>query len=286
MARRKNVKAKIRPITHALFFTLVVSATFYPLASALFFGKSVNDTIDPRGVLGTKIEKHVSAQSGVFRNGVVTIAFDDGWISTYTNGLPVLDEFKFPGTFYIMSNFFSDTQYMSLAQAQSLIDRGHQVGSHTVSHAHLPDLDSSDLTYELEASKKQLEAKLGPITDFASPYGEYDEDVLEAIKPLYRSHRNVISDINTFENFNIYELKSPNVTVATTNEEIMHWLNKAKETSGWLILTYHEINDSGREYSLSAERFREQMQLVQESGMPVQTLDSVLNEIEAVYGAP
>lgn len=285
-ARFGYIKKLLHSTSHSALFIIVVAATFYPIASAFVFGRSINNSVDSRKVLAANIEKPAPSQTGVFRNGVVTITFDDGWLSTYENGLPILDEMEFMATFYILSDSFNDPQYMSLGQAKSLQDRGHQIGSHTVSHAHLPDLSEFDLQYEVEGSQRQLESKLGPIVDFASPYGEYSDETLDEIRANYRSHRNVSNGINTFENFDIWQLKSPNIVVSTPNEDVRSLLAQAKERKGWIILTYHEINDSGRKYSITPSLFREQMQLVKDSGMPVATIAEVLQEVEQVYGTP
>lgn len=278
--------SKIRPLSNVVLFLIVVMATFYPLASAIFFGKTVNESLDSRKVFGSHSSDAAVQDSGVFRNGVVSIAFDDGWESSYENGLPILNEYDFKASFYILSNFFDDIQYMSVAQVKSLQAQGHHIGSHTVSHPHLTELSPEDMRLEVTGSQKQLEAKLGPIKDFASPYGDFDDDVLNEIKQAYTSHRTVAVGINTFENFDQYRLKSPNITVTATDDEIKNLLTTAKEHNGWLILTYHEINDSGREYSVTKEQFADQMNLIKESGLKVALLPNVLEEVRRVYGTP
>lgn len=285
MVKRMTIGAKIRSLSSTLFFLGVVAATFYPLASAVLFGKSVNESIDSRKVLAASDEIGGGGQTNVFRNAVVSITFDDGWLSTYTNGLPVLDELDIKATFYVLSDSFTDMQYMSIDQVKSLRDRHHEIGSHTVSHPHLTSLDQENLDYEIVSSKKQLESKIGPVDGFASPYGDYDDDILTQIKGLYRYHRTVSPQVNTFENFDKYQLKSPNVLATTPDEDIRQWIERAKKTSGWLILTYHEINDSGREYSISPSRFKEQMKLVKDSGVQIAPVNKVLDEIEDEYGS-
>lgn len=278
--------SKVRPLSNVVLLLIVVSATFYPLASALFFGKTVNDSLESRKVLGASSNQPSYQDSGIFRNGVVSIAFDDGWESSYENGVPILNHHGYKASFYILSNFFDDMQYMSMAQVKSLQSQGHHIGSHTVSHPHLSELEEADMKLEVTGSQKQLEVKLGPIKDFASPYGDYDEDVLAEIKNHYSSHRTVATGINTFENFDQYQLKSPNIQVNTTNDEIKALIEQAQKQKGWLILTYHEINDSGREYSVSKEQFEDHMKLIEESGMKVALLPNVLEEIRRVYGTP
>ncbi len=278
-----DINQRLRTIGGMVFFLLVVSATFYPFLSAALFGKTITKSIDSREVLSSKASAQVHIPSGVFKNPVITIAFDDGWESTYKYGLPVLDKLDFKATFYILSDSFSDMQYMSVAQVTSLKDQGHQIGSHTISHPNLSELSQTDLRYELMGSQRQLSAKFGQIQDFASPYGGYNDDTIAEIQKLYRSHRTVTAGVNTFENYDIYRLKSPNIKITTTTEEVAAWIEQAKSNNGWLILTYHEINDSDREYSTAPKLFEEQMQLIKDSGIPVATLEKVLDEIKETY---
>jgi peptidoglycan/xylan/chitin deacetylase (PgdA/CDA1 family) len=58
---------------------------------------------------------------------------------------------------------------------------GVEIGSHTVSHPHLPLLSDAELDRELRASKIELEDELGsPCRHLAYPYGEEDERVRAA----------------------------------------------------------------------------------------------------------
>jgi peptidoglycan/xylan/chitin deacetylase (PgdA/CDA1 family) len=61
--------------------------------------------------------------------------------------------------------------------------RGVAIGSHAVSHPHLPTLSEDDLRRELNESKEEIEDRLGrPCGDLAYPYGEHDERVRAAAR--------------------------------------------------------------------------------------------------------
>ena len=60
---------------------------------------------------------------------------------------------------------------------------GMEIGSHTVSHARLPDLDEAALARELTDSKAALEAAIGaPVSSFAYPYGLWDARCEDAVR--------------------------------------------------------------------------------------------------------
>jgi peptidoglycan/xylan/chitin deacetylase (PgdA/CDA1 family) len=51
-----------------------------------------------------------------------------------------------------------------------------RIGSHTVNHAYLPDLEEADIVFELKESRKRLEEILGhPVTLFSYPAGGFTE---------------------------------------------------------------------------------------------------------------
>ena len=71
---------------------------------------------------------------------------------------------------------------MSWLQIKELDAIGVEIGSHSLTHRHLPALDDINLKQELSVSKQVLEDKLGKaVTSFAYPYGEYNQRVIKAV---------------------------------------------------------------------------------------------------------
>jgi peptidoglycan/xylan/chitin deacetylase (PgdA/CDA1 family) len=63
-------------------------------------------------------------------------------------------------------------------ELRALVERGVEVASHTVSHAHLTRITDAELRAELADSKQRLEEELGrPCRFIAYPYGEDDARV-------------------------------------------------------------------------------------------------------------
>src|SRR5204863_1465237 len=64
---------------------------------------------------------------------------------------------------------------------RDLAERGIEIGSHTVSHAHLVDLAAAELKLELEESREHIEDELRrPCRYVAYPFGENDARVRKA----------------------------------------------------------------------------------------------------------
>src|SRR5205807_888813 len=72
---------------------------------------------------------------------------------------------------------------MTWDELRGLAERGIEVGSHTVSHLHLPTLSDTALEEELRWSKQRLEDELGgPCRLLAYPFGDCDERVRTAAR--------------------------------------------------------------------------------------------------------
>lgn len=70
---------------------------------------------------------------------------------------------------------------MGWDQLRALAAGGVEIGSHTVSHPHLPRLDDGALREELRGSRAILQRQLdAPVESLAYPYGEYDGRVVRA----------------------------------------------------------------------------------------------------------
>lgn len=100
----------------------------------------------------------------------VVLTFDDGWRNQYDHAYPILKEFGYPATFYIITKSIGGS-YMSWDQLRELDKAGMNIESHTETHANLTKVDEQKVRQELAGSKKTLEEKLGhAISMVAYPY--------------------------------------------------------------------------------------------------------------------
>jgi peptidoglycan/xylan/chitin deacetylase (PgdA/CDA1 family) len=117
----------------------------------------------------------------------VILTFDDGYIDHYTHVLPILREFGFTGTFFIITGRADsgDPAYMNWTQVAEMAAAGMTIGSHTKNHPDLRNRDYDFLVYELLGSMESLEAHTGqPVTTFSYPAGRYDDAALAVLRTL------------------------------------------------------------------------------------------------------
>ncbi|MBN2298116.1 MAG: polysaccharide deacetylase family protein [Deltaproteobacteria bacterium] len=118
----------------------------------------------------------------------VVITIDDGYLSEYTQAVPVLKEHGFPFCIFVFTRAVGSRNYMTWDQLHEVLSSGGDVGSHTHTHPRLTDVPPGEIEKECMVSKRILEEKLGIEAKwFAYPFGEYDDAVRSAgIKAGYR----------------------------------------------------------------------------------------------------
>lgn len=138
------------------------------------------------------LEEAVKRISNGDPQGTVALAFtfDDGYAECYSAIAPVLEEFNTRGAFFINANYVeSKREYqkeyhdrvliytkspMNWAQIKELHARGHTIGSHTLDHYNLADLDAKTLEFQIVENKSILETKLAfNCKHFAWPFGGF-----------------------------------------------------------------------------------------------------------------
>jgi peptidoglycan/xylan/chitin deacetylase (PgdA/CDA1 family) len=119
----------------------------------------------------------------------VVITFDDGCETDLITAAPLLRQLGFNGTFYVTVGFLGKRGYLSRTQLRDLSDLGVEVGSHSMSHSYLTDLDDEQLSYELANSKDELQQVTGrPIDHFSCPGGRWSQRIgAQAKQAGYRS---------------------------------------------------------------------------------------------------
>lgn len=113
---------------------------------------------------------------------VVSISFDAAWGNEDTQNLiDILANYGIRTTFFVVGDWVE--RYPESVQA--LHEAGHEVMNHSTSHAHFSALSSSEITADVSACNRKIEAITGVSpTLFRCPYGEYDDHVIQAIRSL------------------------------------------------------------------------------------------------------
>ncbi|CCO37061.1 carbohydrate esterase family 4 protein [Rhizoctonia solani AG-1 IB] len=149
------------------------AAQITTLASALFGVANASSSLGSR-----------SADSVVLKcrePNTVAITFDDGPYNWTEELVHTLDNHGAKGTFFVNGNnygcIYSED---NVKRIQYLVERGHQIASHTWRHEHLPQLSGDRLDAEFRKTNEAIKKITGCSPAFMRPpYGEYNDEVVE-----------------------------------------------------------------------------------------------------------
>jgi peptidoglycan/xylan/chitin deacetylase (PgdA/CDA1 family) len=166
---------------------------------------------------------------------VVILNFDDGRKSQYTQAKPILDKYGFKATFYAVCNYLDNKKgYMSWKDIETLYKEGHDIGSHSMSHAHLEKLSKKGVSFEVAQSKKCFEDHGINATTFAYPFneGSSDKNVINIIAKYYDLARTASSPIAFLRCDGLKELSNQDDCLQTSKKGGLTYGNRYS-IRGW-----------------------------------------------------
>jgi len=185
------------------------------------------------------------------RKGYRVLTFDDGFESFYHHALPILERNSMKSTIfpivngiggYAQNDVFGPLPHLTKKQLREIASLGHEIGSHTMSHAALPYLSSKQVYTELRDSKRALEDILGmTIQSISFPYGSWTrglwdtaQEVGYKIGTIYRGSMVHTCPENLYPVYGIYSFDSVDTFLAKLRgEHLFHPL-----LAGSLILPH------------------------------------------------
>ncbi|MCM8773417.1 MAG: polysaccharide deacetylase family protein [Candidatus Omnitrophica bacterium] len=138
---------------------------------------------------------------------LVVITFDDGYKDNLW-AVNILKQFNFPATIFLIPNKIDKKNYLSSKDIEWFLNNTKvKIGSHTLTHSYLPQLDDASLIREIKDSKEILEKKFRVNVDtIAYPLGGFDHRVLKTVEGCGYIC-GVTTNRGLSKNDNIYALK-------------------------------------------------------------------------------
>ena len=164
----------------------------------------------------------------------VVISFDDGYLTNYSYGFPIIQKYGIKATIFVIVDTIGRTDiknpHFSWEQAKIMQQSGLvSIQSHTLNHYDLTVLDKFSLIRELRFSKYKIEKNLGISCDvLAFPYGNYNQQIVDAARQagynvlaqVGHTGINTVSDVDT----------KPFIRITTygswTGEELIMMINE------------------------------------------------------------
>ncbi|MBP9501229.1 MAG: polysaccharide deacetylase family protein [Candidatus Promineofilum sp.] len=117
----------------------------------------------------------------------VILTFDDGYLDMYDHVFPVLQEYGFTGTFFIISDYIDQERegYMTWDMVTEMAQAGHRIESHSKTHPDLSQKSRDVLIYEILGAQETIAAHTGTRPRyFCYPGGTYNGETIAVLKEL------------------------------------------------------------------------------------------------------
>ena len=188
-----------------------------------------------------------------FADAAINFTFDDGCPYQFTRALPMFDKYDFQATFYLIPDW---VQAESKPLIQSALNTGHEVGSHTISHPGLSQLDDDLLHAELQSSQNKLQEMFSfdRCLTLAYPYCIPAKDgITSEYYIAARDCRGVIEKKTPDSYYHISSIGCGNLSDMNTLPAFQQKFIEAASVNGWCALLFHGLDDDGSHSPITSE---------------------------------
>lgn len=159
------------------------------------------DLLERRGIRTGGLAELESAAAGELEAPTAFLTFDDGFVDNYETVLPILRERGLRAFVFVLPplldaeaaldwpevaddqrRFPRTMRSVDWAMLEEMREGGFEVGSHTLTHPHLPTLGAERVRQELSDSRARIVERLGSCETLAYPFGSWSAEVAEAAR--------------------------------------------------------------------------------------------------------
>jgi peptidoglycan/xylan/chitin deacetylase (PgdA/CDA1 family) len=177
-----------------------------------------------------------------FKNSIVSLTFDDGYLSQFKTAIPLLKKRNLPATFYVITGNIDSTIKCAIL---GNVTADYEIGSHTVTHPDLSKIENTEANKELFDSKIYLQKYFGRNAGLTMsyPFGVYNPAIIQMAKSMYMAARSTDPGYNSFYSLNRFALKTYGFDDKTGLNTANARIYFAIKNHLWLVEMIHAINN-------------------------------------------
>ena len=199
-----------------------------------------------------------------FSQAAITYSFDDGTPNQIPVAIPLLNKYGFHGTFNLITSWVKDW-----GEWRKVAEMGHEIASHTVTHANFGQTPDNKQEEELSESKKIIEHEIGKeCITMVYPYCVTGNDKIVARH--YISARGCSGQIGAPTPENMFNITSRVVGTESdmqTADNFNKWVASAIGIKGWCVFLIHALDDDGGYSPIKSTEFESHLKYVKQSGL-------------------
>ena len=166
----------------------------------------------------------------------ISYTYDDGLEEHYTLVFPEMEKVGFKGTFWIWGKGIGNVAEqqgkprMTWVQMKEMACKGHEISSHSWSHANLKNMSLKEVQVEVDRNDSILQAEIGERSlTFCYPFNSYNEDV-----------RRIVSENRIGTRIKQYAIGGEKSK--STVESLDKWVKELMISNDWGVTMIHGIS--------------------------------------------
>lgn len=215
---------------------------------------------------------------------IVSFTFDDVPDTALSNGARILERHGARGTFYIAGGLVgtveTNRRLISAEGCAELQSRGHELASHTFSHANVRTLSRPRLAADLDRNAGFLAGAGEPHAEnVALPYNVISPFTIGELRRRFRSCRGGGEGINRGALdpmlVRAVEIRQPEEHAAA----LTRWIDDVVANPGWLVFFVHDIADAPTPYGTTPRTFDHLVRYAAERGCALLPVRAALDRL-------
>jgi len=184
-----------------------------------------------------------------FKNAAISYTLDDNTANQLPVAIPLFDKYNFKATLFVVPNWGPDWSGLNNAAAN-----GHEVASHTMSHATLNTISTQQQETEYRNSQNTINSNVPNGKCLTIAYPNCNTGDVSTLQRYYIAGRTCSGQIIPSSPTDFYNLSS--IICGSSGENSVEKLNNkatsAKNSNGWCVFLLHGIDNDGGYSSLAS----------------------------------